>query len=351
MGDRTLAAELADIRQRDSEWVLPMCLDLRETNSAHRAVEDRRALLAALDAATKVPLDVGAGNEAATLVRVAQERDESEETCLELAKSIGRLSADVDRLRLLVEKGASMLRALTTRPPHWMAVPPDCEHLIAEMEEAASQKISPVATAGSGGPATTGSAPERSPAPPPGETSGGSSAVTAGERRGAATALDLDAIRARADAATPGPWEAISSGGYGSAFIRWPGGEVTNERAMAMADARFAAAARSDVPALCDALRVARVPHMALLIEAARLTCGPDDEPTTASEKALVALDDAIDDALLDHLTTDRDRLRMDSLRCAVWQGLTDDIHPLHELVKVAGACVCPPEKPEAPCT
>lgn len=78
--------------------------------------------------------------------------------------------------------------------------------------------------------------------------------------------LDVDVIRARAKAATPGPWEA-RHGGYswvalygdedaipaGESLPSFePGGSATT------ADAEFIAAARTDVPALLAALEEAR---------------------------------------------------------------------------------------------
>ena len=73
--------------------------------------------------------------------------------------------------------------------------------------------------------------------------------------------LDLAAILARADAATPGPWvvsfpeiHSLGLGGHPTEVVwqmPFEGGGVERE-----ADATFIAAARTDVPALVDALRV-----------------------------------------------------------------------------------------------
>ncbi len=71
------------------------------------------------------------------------------------------------------------------------------------------------------------------------------------------SALDLDAIEARASAATPGPWVTI-----GGRMVRCK----PNEPAFlprSTQDAAFIAEARTDVPALCSEMRrlreVARV--------------------------------------------------------------------------------------------
>jgi hypothetical protein len=53
--------------------------------------------------------------------------------------------------------------------------------------------------------------------------------------------LDLEAIRLRCEAATPGPWRAVAGYVYRG---------DTSFRASMAADAQFAAAARTDIPAL-----------------------------------------------------------------------------------------------------
>jgi hypothetical protein len=58
--------------------------------------------------------------------------------------------------------------------------------------------------------------------------------------------VDVDAARARANAATPGPW--VLSEPQGNWI--WP--HICNTYASKRADAVFIAAARSDVPALAD---------------------------------------------------------------------------------------------------
>lgn len=68
------------------------------------------------------------------------------------------------------------------------------------------------------------------------------------------TELDVSAIRARAEAATEGPWEAFRKGDPNGPF------GVASDAAdfdevyygSSRADAEFIAAARTDVPALCD---------------------------------------------------------------------------------------------------
>jgi hypothetical protein len=77
--------------------------------------------------------------------------------------------------------------------------------------------------------------------------------------------VDVDAARARAAAATPGPWEVEITGGVDVTGEGWTNIEIqfndpleTNaglmmgEHECAEADAVFIAAARSDVPALAD---------------------------------------------------------------------------------------------------
>jgi hypothetical protein len=76
---------------------------------------------------------------------------------------------------------------------------------------------------------------------------------------------DLDAIDARAGAATPGPWKSLR--GYEQddpgAFVCRAGDQphyvvATGSDPLAPADADFIAAARTDVPALVAQLRAAR---------------------------------------------------------------------------------------------
>lgn len=89
------------------------------------------------------------------------------------------------------------------------------------------------------------------------------------------TPLDLAAIRARTNAATPGPWQAAVSASDDKHWIVLKAHEPTSPRVAVCTtrfsppegrpgeqeDAAFIAGARSDVPALCDELER----HRALL--------------------------------------------------------------------------------------
>ena len=71
--------------------------------------------------------------------------------------------------------------------------------------------------------------------------------------------LDLDAIEARAAAATPGPWEARHSrlvGGSDGRDLMWSMDAVEGEGSFVrQEDAKFAAHAREDVPAMAQEVR------------------------------------------------------------------------------------------------
>lgn len=67
------------------------------------------------------------------------------------------------------------------------------------------------------------------------------------------------------------------------------------------------------------------------------LTCGPADEPTTESEKAHVALDEAIE-----RFIPNDGKRQLAPFQAALWQALANELKPLHELVKKAGECACP---------
>ena len=72
--------------------------------------------------------------------------------------------------------------------------------------------------------------------------------------------LDLDAIEARAEAATPGPWrQTTSKRGYRD-VLQTPDsyGDRMIAKGCPNADADFIAAARTDIPALVAELRAAR---------------------------------------------------------------------------------------------
>lgn len=66
--------------------------------------------------------------------------------------------------------------------------------------------------------------------------------------------LDIDAIKARADAATPGPWEAkcihVYMGGEGQYRVGPPNRPPSFQGVVSPSDAEFFAHAREDVPAL-----------------------------------------------------------------------------------------------------
>ena len=85
-------------------------------------------------------------------------------------------------------------------------------------------------------------------------------------------------------------------------------------------------------------------PIRGFIEEAIEVTCGPADVLKTPSEDAFAALDDVITNLLSDVYARPAVRTRFDVLRAAVWSALADEIKPLHELVKAAGACVCPKE-------
>ena len=67
------------------------------------------------------------------------------------------------------------------------------------------------------------------------------------------SALDLDAIEARAAKTTPGPWVAESRDLDGEHLVVFPDGE--DATVLCERDARFIAAARTDVPALVAEVR------------------------------------------------------------------------------------------------
>jgi hypothetical protein len=71
--------------------------------------------------------------------------------------------------------------------------------------------------------------------------------------------IDLDAVQARADAATPGPWR-LTDGGWGEFVQDSEGRELWALRhTPEVADAEFVAHARTDVPLLVAALREAHI--------------------------------------------------------------------------------------------
>ena len=70
--------------------------------------------------------------------------------------------------------------------------------------------------------------------------------------------IDTKAIRARADAATAGPWRRIGSLSLDSCVLAGAPHDITMNVDVqsddARADAEFIASARADVPVLCDAV-------------------------------------------------------------------------------------------------
>lgn len=76
----------------------------------------------------------------------------------------------------------------------------------------------------------------------------------------------LARIRAQADAATEGPWELLGDGEY----VSGPGILVApDDGGVTSADAEFIAAARTDVPALLDALEKVLALHPRVVVMAA----------------------------------------------------------------------------------
>jgi hypothetical protein len=88
--------------------------------------------------------------------------------------------------------------------------------------------------------------------------------------------LDLDRIEARAEAATPGPWEAVR-GFQGEEFVGIRVDDRPNifttiaEDTLTRADADFIAAARADVPALVARVRALEAEVQQLQEQNARL--------------------------------------------------------------------------------
>lgn len=91
------------------------------------------------------------------------------------------------------------------------------------------------------------------------------------------TAPDLEAIRKRAAAATPGPWTAgrpdmativdgIDSKWIyaGDQYCAVASGRIQGEWSEVMANAEFIAASRTDVPALCDEVKRLRAENAKL---------------------------------------------------------------------------------------
>ena len=95
------------------------------------------------------------------------------------------------------------------------------------------------------------------------------------------TPEELDAIEQRANAATPGPWELVdwfSAVEPGRTDLGSPIGEVGCD--LAIADAEFVAAARTDIPALIAEIRRLRreLGRLSSLADEAFDALGWDDE-------------------------------------------------------------------------
>lgn len=67
---------------------------------------------------------------------------------------------------------------------------------------------------------------------------------------------DINAIRARADAATEGPWSVRTLENFGFNVVNYEGGDkfkiLRVTKTPSELDAAFIAAARTDLPVLCD---------------------------------------------------------------------------------------------------
>jgi CMP-2-keto-3-deoxyoctulosonic acid synthetase len=107
------------------------------------------------------------------------------------------------------------------------------------------------------------------------------------------TPIDLEAIKARCDAATVGPWEVFSAeeiaihSEEGHEVVSVVGEEMDEAIDQIRVDARFIAHARMDVPNL-----VRRVEELEAQV---RALCQPDAQPSdTANEEALKVIVDAV---------------------------------------------------------
>lgn len=112
--------------------------------------------------------------------------------------------------------------------------------------------------------------------------------------------LDIAAIRARAEAATPGPWEHYEHPERESDDphdrsddVRLPGGTSWRHNPIAVEtrhhDAAFIASARTDVPALCDALEAAELEIRTLRTIHACLPSGLEHEVNVQRDRAEAA--------------------------------------------------------------
>lgn len=118
--------------------------------------------------------------------------------------------------------------------------------------------------------------------------------------------IDLDAIEARANAATPGPWRYLGKNRIDTPVIdvdeaNWGGEELSGYRlicadddgAWRYADVEFIAHARADVPAL-----VARVRELHAAVEQVRAECDRLEAMTTRDNSQRIARDLAVEHIL-----------------------------------------------------
>src|SRR6266704_3005457 len=116
--------------------------------------------------------------------------------------------------------------------------------------------------------------------------------LAAGRRQRMTDRVDLEAIRTRADAATPGPWRTWNDGHVGAPAAHIGGIFMpTNcaDHAQWMPDATFAAHAREDVPALVAELAVLRAQRDAALAACDAAVAEHDHAATEATARAAAA--------------------------------------------------------------
>lgn len=121
--------------------------------------------------------------------------------------------------------------------------------------------------------------------------------------------LDVAAVRARAEAATPGPWRVVEEHGRDIADEGWS--QVTIQSEVGLRDevaeviddertdenAEFIAAARADVPALLDALAAANaeIARLYELRRAAAIWRAQFEKPADTKFPRMAALIEAVD--------------------------------------------------------
>jgi hypothetical protein len=86
-----------------------------------------------------------------------------------------------------------------------------------------------------------------------------------------------DEVRARVDAATPGPWWTVNSPDGDGHCLVYDNAQPDRQMVAALGarcpDAEFLAAARSDVPRLLDAIAAVRALHRPIEVEAVAWAC------------------------------------------------------------------------------